>query len=185
MLPTSSTTTTTTTTTTTSIPSTTTTTTPAAPAIPEEAAAGAGDAAETVDESEGEAAKAEGETAPAVVPAAGAEIEHTPKKSPEHDLNKETIGDILIDQLETVAKTTERRSSHQPHLTAKVLMHNQSRINHLTEIGNANNWLTQRNSMYSNPHKVLPSKLWLLQLNFNFFSLSFSLSLADSAESAA
>ncbi|XP_017873995.1 PREDICTED: mucin-19 isoform X1 [Drosophila arizonae] len=116
VLPTSPATTTTTTTTTTTMPTTTTTTstTTAAPTVAtEDAAAPAGEdvAGEPVETAE--------ETIDAV---GGTDVDPMPDKLPtahhNHDINKETIGDILIDQLETVAKTTERRSS-MPHMTAK------------------------------------------------------------------
>ncbi|EDV92950.1 cell wall protein DAN4 isoform X2 [Drosophila grimshawi] len=110
-----------TTTTTTTTPSTTTTA--ATPVVATEAVVAAG-AAITAAESESEPVEDVAEIDAETDDEAGAAIEGMPDKLPtanqnKHgDINKETIGDILIDQLEAVAKTTERRSS-MPHLTAK------------------------------------------------------------------
>lgn len=131
-----------------------------------------------MDESVVDAAGGEGEAAPVPAPAAPAEIEHTPKKSPDHDLNKETIGDILIDQLEAVAKTTERRSS-QPRLTAKVLIFN-SRINHITDWQCKQLANPKKFHVFSSPHKVLnPSQALPLLVNlfFHLFPLQTAQSL--------
>ncbi|XP_060648285.1 mucin-5AC isoform X1 [Drosophila nasuta] len=130
VLPTSSTSTTTTTASTSTSTSTTTTTTtppPAPSTIAVEATAAVVPAAPMAPKSEvvepvvdvaGEPAE-NGESAPS----AAVEVK-PPAAHHNHDINKETIGDILIDQLESVAKTTERRSSSgsggsMPHLTAK------------------------------------------------------------------
>lgn len=125
---------------------TTTSTTAAAPTVAtEDAAAPAGGdvAGEPVDSAE--------ETVDAV---GATDVDSMPDKLPtahhNHDINKETIGDILIDQLETVAKTTERRSS-MPHMTAKVLMTTQKPF-----YWSATNWLTQPKLIYSQ-HSPTPA----------------------------
>lgn len=66
------------------------------------------------------------------------DLNKSPSAHRDHDINKETIGDILIDQLEAVAKTTERRSS-MSQLTAKVLMTIQNSFHRL-----AKNWLNKK-----------------------------------------
>ncbi|XP_064553202.1 mucin-2 isoform X3 [Drosophila montana] len=92
--------------------STSPTTTTATPAFGAEAASVERDA-QPVEDLAGEPAENAAETE-----ATAATADKLPGSQHNHDVNKETIGDILIDQLETVAKTTERRSG-MPHMTAK------------------------------------------------------------------
>ncbi|XP_064553201.1 integumentary mucin C.1 isoform X2 [Drosophila montana] len=97
--------------------STSPTTTTATPAFGAEAASVERDA-QPVEDLAGEPAENAAETE-----ATAATADKLPGSQHNHDVNKETIGDILIDQLETVAKTTERRSG-MPHMTAKSLLRN-------------------------------------------------------------